>query len=77
MPHIVKGAPNIAEFGRSLIVNGRHPNLGLHILTSTEVCKIIPACLKIPTPIPARQLDHPCTDQSANFGKFLYLILRT
>ena len=36
---------------------------------STEACKIIPAYLKIPTPSAARQLDQPCTAQSANFGK--------
>ena len=40
------------------------------IVTCTEVCKIIPACLKIPAPGAARQLDQPCTAQSANFGKF-------
>ena len=39
---------------------------------NTEVCKIIPACLKIPSPSAARQLDQPCTctAQSANFAKF-------
>ena len=35
----------------------------------TEVCKIIPASLKIPAHSAARQLDQPCTAQSSNFGK--------
>ena len=38
--------------------------------SSTEVCKINPACLKIPAPSAARKLDQPSTAQSANFGKF-------
>ena len=37
--------------------------------TCTEVCKIIPACLKIPAPSAASLLDQPCTAQSANFGR--------